>query len=131
MSQELAYVKLISGEYVLGRVEHKDEETIVLKKPLSVNFEMMLGGLQMVPYDAYYLNKEVQEAIFKIEHTLHIHEGSDVPKELEEKYNEFASGIIQPGQAQSGMQEAQAMQMMNQLLGAGGANQEPANIITK
>jgi len=131
MARELAYVKLISGEYVLGEVDHKDEETIVLKKPLSVNFEMMLGGLQMVPYDAYYLNKELQEVIFKLDHIIHVHEGEDVPKELGEKYNEFVSGIIQPGQAQSGMQEAQAMQMMNQLIGAGAGGAEPANIITK
>ena len=109
-TEELAYVKLITGEYVLGKVVHEDENTIVLKKPLSAKFEMMLGGLQMFPYDAFYLNKELEEVIFKKEHILHEYKGSEVPSELEAKYTEFASGIVQPqAQGMGGMAGAPGM----------------------
>ena len=93
--KELVYLKLISGEYVLGEIAHEDENTIVLKKPLSTKFEMMLGGLQMYPYDAFYLNKELEEVIFKKDHIMHEYKGEAIPMELEAKYREFASGIVQ------------------------------------
>jgi hypothetical protein len=95
MKKDLAYIKLISGEYVIGEVAHEDENAIVLKKPLSARFEMMLGGLQMYPYDAFYLNKELEEVIFKKEHIMHIYKGEEIPFELEAKYREFVSGIVQ------------------------------------
>ena len=125
--KELAYLKLISGEYVLGEVVHEDESTIVLKKPLSTKFEMMLGGLQMFPYDAFYLNKELEEAIFKKEHIMHEYKKESVPMELEAKYREFASGIIQtqkspldPGNGAGPSEEQLAM--MAGLMAAGGSN---------
>jgi hypothetical protein len=96
MKKDLAYIKLISGEYVIGEVAHNDENTIVLKKPLSTKYEMMVGGLQMFPYDAFYLNRELDEVIFKKDYIMHIHENEDIPEELKGKYNEFASGLIQP-----------------------------------
>jgi len=91
---KLAYIKIISGDYVLGEIVENNENEIKLKKPLATKFEMMLGGLQMYPYDAFYLSKELEEISFKKEHVIHIFEGDDIPFELESKYREFVSGIV-------------------------------------
>jgi len=90
----LAYIKIISGEYVIGEVRHEDENVITLKKPLSTKFEPTLGGLQIFPYDALYLGKELDEVTFKKEQLLHIHENEDVPSEIAAKYTEYATGIV-------------------------------------
>jgi hypothetical protein len=112
---ELAYVKVISGEYVLGKVEHQDENTIVLKKPISVIFDPMQGGLGFMPYDAMYLMKEVPEIIFSKDKLIHVFEGDNIPTELKDKYIEFDTGIIteapqqrQPD-LQAGLEQLQAL----------------------
>ena len=118
----IAYIKLISGEYVLGKVEHEDENIIILKKPLGVKFEMMVGGLQMFPYDAFYLNREPEEVIFKKDQILHEYKDEEVPEELQKKYTEFESGIVQQqtpdlGAGMSGMGMPGAGQDIQKLLG--------------
>jgi hypothetical protein len=108
---ELAYVKIISGEYVLGKVEHQDENTIVLKKPISVIFDPMQGGLGFMPYDAMYLMKETPEIIFNKDQLIHVFEGDNIPVELKDKYVEFDTGIItEAPQGPMGPQPAPDMQ---------------------
>jgi len=90
----LYFIKVITGSYIIGEGE-KTEEGYVLQKPLSVIFEPMMGGLQVIPYDAYYLGKEIDSINVKEDHVMHEFTGDDIPKEIADKYTEFKSGIVQ------------------------------------
>ena len=85
------YIKLISGQYVIGDLEFQDEKNMVLKKPVSLDFNPMAGGLGFVPYDAFYLGKEIDKVDFKKEHVMHIFE--DIPEEISNNYVKFKTGI--------------------------------------
>jgi len=122
MSKELAYVKMVTGDYVIGEVTHDDEASVTLKKPVSIIFDPMQGGLGFMPYDAMYVMKELEEISIKKEFIIHEFKGDLIPKELEDKYIEFCSGIITPEQAAGGNTQidldqlnalAQAMQANN------------------
>jgi len=91
---ELVFIKLVSNGYVVGKVVDEDDGQVKLKKPLSVVFEPMMGGLQILPYDAFYLGKEMEELSFKTRDIMHVFEGDDIPAEIQGKYIEFETGIV-------------------------------------
>ena len=99
LSGEIVFVKVISGDYVVGKVLESDKDSeLVLYKPLTVRFEAMMGGLQVVPYDAFYIGKELDEVGIKEEHIMHIFVGSEVPEEIKAKWTEISTGIVTEAQ---------------------------------
>jgi hypothetical protein len=111
----LVFIKLITGGYTIGKVINDTETELELKKPLSVIFEPMMGGLQILPYDAYYLGKEVNELSFKKDQIMHVFEGEDIPLEIEAKFREFESGIVTAPAGSEDQAAAQAQQLANAL----------------
>jgi len=87
----MKYLKLITGQYVIGDVKNENEETVILKKPVSLEFNPMAGGLSFIPYDAFYLGKEIEELEIKKSHIMH--DFDDIPKEIADNYVKFKSGI--------------------------------------
>jgi len=87
--ENLVYLKLVTGEYVIGQeIDGK------IKKPVSIVFDPMQGGLGFMPYDAVYLMTEVQEISFKDEVIMHKFTGNEIPKEIVDKYREFVTGLV-------------------------------------
>ena len=80
---DIILVKIITGDYVLGRALIEND-TITLKKPLNLKFEPMMGGLQVTPYDVYYIGRELDKITFKKSQVLHRFE--DFAQELKDKY---------------------------------------------
>jgi hypothetical protein len=101
------YLKLITGQYILGDLANEIDGVITLKKPVSIEFNPMAGGLAFVPYDAFYLGKELENIEIKKEHIMH--DFSDqIPKEIIDNYIKYKSGIdLVPAQAGSQLNEDQ------------------------
>jgi len=91
----IKYIKLITGNYVIGKeIKSESNEVLVLEKPVSIEFNPMAGGLGFVPYDAFYLGKEVEKMEFKNQHIMHVFEAEEIPEEIAKKYTEFLTGIV-------------------------------------
>jgi len=84
------YLKLITGQYIIGDLEFEDEKNVVVKKPVGLEFNPMAGGLGFMPYDAMYLGKELEKVDIKKEHIMHKFEP---PKEIMDQYVKFKTGI--------------------------------------
>jgi len=85
------YLKLITGQYVVGDIIEVDEKEIKIKKPVGIDFNPMAGGLAFVPYDAFYLGQELEEVSFKQDQIMHTFEP---PKEILDNYIKYKSGIM-------------------------------------
>ena len=115
MSKNLAYVKMVTGDYVIGEVTHDDETSLTLKKPVSIIFDPMQGGLGFMPYDAMYVMKELEEINIKKDFIIHEFKGDLIPKELEDKYTEFCSGIITTPEQAAGANNSNTQIDLDQL----------------
>jgi hypothetical protein len=101
------YLKLITGQYILGDLENENDNIITLKKPVSIEFNPMAGGLAFIPYDAFYLGKELETVEIKKEHIMHDF-SNQVPKEITDNYTKYKSGIdLAPAQAGPQLNEDQ------------------------
>ena len=91
------YLKLITGQYVIGDIISENEKEIKIKKPVGIDFNPMAGGLAFVPYDAFYLGQELNEVVFKKDQIMHTFEP---PKEILDNYIKYKSGIMPAPSAQ-------------------------------
>jgi len=91
---ETILLQLVTGDVVMGLVQAEDEDTIELKKPMSLIMNPMQGGIGMIPYMAVYLGKEKTEQIFNRKHIINIED--DFMQDFKDKYREYLTGIITP-----------------------------------
>jgi len=89
---ETVILQLINGEYVLGRVEYKDENNIKILKPMQIIIDPTMGGVGMIPYAIPILGKEPTDWTFRIKDVMNI--VTDFNVDFKKKFDEYFSGII-------------------------------------
>jgi hypothetical protein len=90
---DLTILKLVNGEIVLGELQLETDETIILGKPMSLMLDPMQGGVGMIPFDAIYTQKELEEITFDKTHVMY---EMEVHPTFEEAYIKQTTGIETP-----------------------------------
>ena len=90
---DIVMLKLVTGEVVMGALKEEvsgENGYTTLEKPMTLMLDPMQGGVGMIPYDAIYTQKEVDEFSWRadvIVHTMDVHES------FEEAYIKQTTGI--------------------------------------
>jgi hypothetical protein len=87
---EIKMIKLVNGEVVLGGIKEETDDKIVFSKPMQLMLDPMQGGVGMIPYDAVYIQEELEEFSFDKKHIMH---EMKVHSSFEDAYNKQTTGI--------------------------------------
>ena len=89
VENEVIIIKLVTGEVVIGKYLHGEEE-VVLEKPFSLIMDPMQGGVGLMPYNAIYTQTEPESATFQAKYIV---EEIQVHSSFKDAYLERVTGI--------------------------------------